>query len=374
MKKKVRNFEVSSKSFLRQPSQMDKTIENWTSKGWTLVQTSPIKKDRYLLTFEYIPTQAEIDQEKRNQRRGCILLVSLLLICGTLYAVSQGQVNETRNANATQQAALSTQRSINRATQTLIQATTETARETEIALTPTATLTPTDSPTSTSTLSPTPLYANVNSDGINARTCPSTECDIASVVTADDQFIVLGSDGDWYWVELAEGQTAYIRADLVNLPNGVEIAFAPTLTPTTVPRTPRPTVISRPVDISSASDTEDARLISDSLFILAGGRKVESVRVANGRPNGGERAVIIAYLTTETTDVGFVDEIIDIYEAVAVAIETHELDVDSVGLVAGDAFGNAVGTIVVSTDDLLAYHERRITRSQFINRFQTTTF
>lgn len=122
------------------------------------------------------------------------------------------------------------------------------------------------------------------------------------------------------------------------------------------------------------NETEYQRALLDGLFIAAGGRNIDSVRVADGRANGGDRAAIISYLTTETNEVGYMDEIIDIFEAVAGTIQAYDLDLDGVILVAATPTGIAAGAISVSVGDLLAYVEGRITRSEFISIFQTVTF
>lgn len=59
-KTKVKTVEVSAKSFFGLRSQMDRTIEKFTEKGWVHVDTIPGRKDKYLLTFEYHRKRGEI--------------------------------------------------------------------------------------------------------------------------------------------------------------------------------------------------------------------------------------------------------------------------------------------------------------------------
>src|SRR5687768_13806165 len=92
--------------------------------------------------------------------------------------------------------------------------------------------------------------------------------------------------------------------------------------------TPTNAANTQPPRVYGVSDYQ--QLFQNGLFIAAGGRHIESVRVADGRVNGSERTVIVAYLTTETTDVGYVDEMIDIFQAVAATVQAHDLDIDSV--------------------------------------------
>ncbi len=138
--------------------------------------------------------------------------------------------------------------------------------------TPTLSMTPsatrTSSPTATKTVSPTytlsntPVYASVVGSDINARNCPSTACDIVRVITSREDFIVLGSYDDWYWVEFDNQQRAFIFSQLIGLPQGAEVSIAPTLTsspPPTSTSTRTPTVTrtatSRPTATRTPSPT-----------------------------------------------------------------------------------------------------------------------
>lgn len=105
--------------------------------------------------------------------------------------------------------------------------------------TSTSTVTPTASDTPTRTRTPTatdtPIYVNVVNNGINARSCPSTECEILDVIQLTDYIEILGIYDDWYWVRLPDGKTAYMFGNLLNVPEDVEVAIAPTLTPSLTP-------------------------------------------------------------------------------------------------------------------------------------------
>lgn len=144
--------------------------------------------------------------------------------------------------------------------------------------------------------------------------------------------------------------------------------------PTALPSTPRPspraTATPRPVE---SSESADATTLSDGIFIGAGGRDVQSVQVTNGRANGGERGAIIAYIAHETTQDTFIEEFIDILRAVAATIRAENLDLDAITLVVGTPDGKAAGMIVAQVDDLLAYHQGRLTQAQFIERIQFTS-
>jgi hypothetical protein len=416
MKTKVKNVEVSARSFLGQSSQMDREIEKWTKQGWQLTQTLPVKNNRYLLTFNYEPTEEQVKKEKRDQRNGCLVLIVIAI--GVYLAFSGKSKPADSSPSSTQkpptaiiaaqiptrtpaqsQEPPATAKSESPQTQVPNKASSPTPKITETPLSAvanngenlrvdkptlipsnTSTITPTNTPTYTLTL----VYAEVRSSNINARGCPSTDCGIVAVISSGEKLNVVGKDGDWYLVELSDGQTGYIRGDLMSLPEDAIVAIAPTLQSTNTPRPtqrpqPTPRLTNRPSTSSnsqsqSLNDREDAQSIEDTLSVWAGGRNVETVKIANGRPNGGERVVIVAYLSTESTDVGVVDEIFDLLDAIGVAIDAFDIDLDSVGLVAGDAFGNAAGAIAVSVDDLQAFRQGRMSRGTFIKTWSVTPF
>lgn len=176
---------------------------------------------------------------------------------------------------------------------------------------------------------------------------------------------------DYYW-----SGTLLSPEWIITPVNSVDLSD---LCPSAEIRTATPTrlVVSRPTattEVVSRSEIEDAGTISDTLFLQAGGRNVEEVYIADGHANGGERAAIITYLSTETTEIGLVDEFVDIFSAVAVSIRAYNIDLDTVMLVVGDAVGNAVGTVTVSVNDLMDFHYVRITRSQFLDRVSIMSF
>jgi hypothetical protein len=105
---------------------------------------------------------------------------------------------------------------------------------------------------------------------------------------------------------------------------------------------------------------------------MASGRDVRIVQVADGRANGGDRTVLIAYATVETTDFGIGAEIIELFQAVATAIVAFDLDLDGVTLVKGDSDGIADGMIFTTVEALLAYDAGRMTLENFVNQLQLT--
>lgn len=120
-------------------------------------------------------------------------------------------------------------------------------------------------------------------------------------------------------------------------------------------------------------DNEAAQQIMDGLSIVAGGRKIEQVAVADGRDKGGERVAIITYTTTESSDAGLVEEVLDIFSGVAASARANDIDLDSVMLIPGNADGKAAGFITTQMDDLMAWHTGDITRAEFLRRLSVTS-
>ncbi len=208
--------------------------------------------------------------------------------------------------------------------------------------------------------------SNVSSDAIftvkgtrtvNIRSCNSTDCSILSTSNPGDVLNVTQHLNEWYEVMLDDGQLGYISASLVSVSLPVVSATA-----------------TRPSVVSAFDESEYVGHISDVLFIAAGGRNVQTIRVADGHAKGGERVILVSYLTTESTQPGYVEEWIDLFSAIATAIDIYDLDVDSVALVAGEATGQAAGALVTSVDDLMAFYRGEINRATFLSRLQTTAF
>jgi len=157
MKKKTKNVEVSAKSRFGQTSQMDREIEKWTKQGWILTNTISARGDKYLLTFEYIPSEKELERERKQSRNSTILLVIFIGICGISYFINSSI--SLQNAPITQTAQAVAQ-GIQRATasQEAYERPTQAARSTEtsIAIATLTTFTPTPRPSATPLPSNTP--------------------------------------------------------------------------------------------------------------------------------------------------------------------------------------------------------------------------
>lgn len=382
-------------------TEMDKTIEKYTEQGWTLISSTPIGNNRMLLRFEM---EEEVNDDSydgiiswlRNGGFGVIIVACFG------FAVLWGIVQLGNTTNRTQR---TTQRStpaiLDASPTNSAQATSSGAvvsvvstavpgNNSEPSDTPFPTQTPTltDTPRPASTRRPTrtprpsatprptrtprpPVTPHVISSqqSINVRSCASTDCEIIgqlspgatlSVVASVSGEQLNGSDR-WFQFEL-NGSQAFVHGSLA-VPQRNTVATA----------SPRSTMPPRAV-ISAAQNRSDAISIENTLFLLAGGRNIEYVRITNGRPNGGERALLIGFLTTASTTVDAAEEVIDIFDAAGYGIMGGNIDVDSISLLVGDPFGNAVGVFVASKNDLIAFVNGRITRSEFLNRLEVVPF
>ncbi len=128
-----------------------------------------------------------------------------------------------------------------------------------------------------------------------------------------------------------------------------------------------------PTNEPDPADVKDAQAIADAISILAGGRDVGQVVVANGRDKGGIRTALITYTAHETEQDALVDEFMDILEAVASSIKVNKLDLDSVGLIIGSIDDKALGVIEAQVDDLMDYHAGRMTRATLLSKITFTS-
>jgi hypothetical protein len=61
--------------------------------------------------------------------------------------------------------------------------------------------------------SPTDALFTIQATGnVNVRSCNETTCDILTTTTTGQVFSVVGEDGDWYEIDLGDGQTGFIAS------------------------------------------------------------------------------------------------------------------------------------------------------------------
>lgn len=101
---------------------------------------------------------------------------------------------------------------------------------------------------------------------------------------------------------------------------------------------------------------------------------VQSVKVANGRPNGGSRAVIITYITSGMSEAVFFDEWEALFTRTASALKTNNLDVDEVSLIVGLVNGKTGSILVAQIKDLREFFNNTINRDEFFKRLTYTSF
>ena len=84
------------------------------------------------------------------------------------------------------------------------------------------------------------------------------------VVGSVEEFVVLGADGDWYLVQFKDGEAAYIRSDLLTVPEDAVIAMAPTLTPSPTPTSTRRSPVATQQRATATAELMSQRDIQDS--------------------------------------------------------------------------------------------------------------
>ena len=120
--------------------------------------------------------------------------------------------------------------------------------------TPTTTHTPTSTPTHT------PVAASPIDGNINIRSGPATSFSVVQTTSGIESLNITGLDGEWYRVELPNGDTGYIASWLVDVPEDAVIptsvaTLQPTRTPTRLIPTRRPTSTVAPAPASAQSQT-----------------------------------------------------------------------------------------------------------------------
>lgn len=149
------------------------------------------------------------------------------------------------------------------------------------------------------------------------------------------------------------------------LPGTVQPTATITDTPDVAPSaTSRPTVIpARPPD----------EVIAEYVKAFAPGTVV-SVKVVDGRANGGERAAMIAYVYQGSTTAEIAGEIGSIFGAVAGGMKAEPIAIDSVTIIYGASPDATEGVAVLQTADIVAYLNGALTEEQLWSRVVFTDF
>jgi hypothetical protein len=380
--KQVKTVEVSQRD-------RDKIITAWINAGWTLSQISETNRGKFLLIFERFevpaPTKSRTKKSNklaRNLGCGCISLIA----CGGIFYVAliSANLSNVRNptrtreltqiANSAQITALSTPSLAT--TRTRAGRTTPLASRTSVSIS-TATPTPTLTTIPVTATSSVREYVVSSSSSVNVRRCPQLICDIVGTLQTGESVFVIDTESGaevngssmWYVVDY-DSDDGYIHSSVVSEIGDVN-------QPQTMPlvlSTPNPQLTEIPTELFSEQDIHDAAYLTDALSIVAGEQNIESVVVVDGRDNGSERAAIITYLSSANTENELAEEIFDILSGTAAGIEAGDIDLDSVALVIGNAFGNAIGIATIDAASLNDLQNGRITRGQLFHRLNITPF
>jgi hypothetical protein len=164
---------------------------------------------------------------------------------------------------------------------------------------------------------------------------------------------------------------------MMTLPSETSPGFiaSPTLTITntvqpTVTHTPPPTV---PPATLAFADYE--RVLASELERYQPDTRDLSVRVSDGRANGGERVITIAYIVGSIDADRMRTEIHQIFLSTGVIVLNEGLDVDSVALILGEPTTRAgLGAFVASAADVRLFINGELTTEEFEDRITATSF
>lgn len=120
------------------------------------------------------------------------------------------------------------------------------------------------------------------------------------------------------------------------------------------PATARPTLTAQEAVDKAAS----------GISLLAGGRKVDGVTLTG-------IVLSVEYRTTESEQVKFVDEWIDLFEAVGAALALDASPVQRVELRVYSALGVFAGTVQANLSDIQARRTGKMSEREFIDRLVT---
>lgn len=67
-------------------------------------------------------------------------------------------------------------------------------------------------PTAPRTSSAAPMFNVQTTAAVNIRSCGSTTCDIVATSTNNQMYPVVGTDGDWYEIDLGNGETGFVAS------------------------------------------------------------------------------------------------------------------------------------------------------------------
>ncbi len=366
----------TKKSFWKQTSERD-TIIRKHEKEWDLIEEIQLDEDEVELYFE---------QEVENTKirtwvkyiAGSLLL--FLFVWGSVRSFitprpSQGFSSSVNPTVVEISAGLSVVPTIS---QNLAVAATSTDL---VVITSTYTTTP--SPTSTKTPLPTAtptstqVIGNTTGSNVNARSCPSTDCQVVDVVSSIDNLIILGEIDGWYFVSLPNDEPAYISSQLLELPDNAIVLSAPTLTPSpTIRATSRPTIAptNRATNTSINSVGNEAEIqayMAREILTYPGigDGRFQDVYVTDTRQTIGELTLIVSYITKKIGNEEIILDTLDAFEILGTVLSYAEnpYTFDNVALAVGDEQGEVIIIIGVSAANVADYAYSRLSTEDFIS-------
>jgi hypothetical protein len=167
---------------------------------------------------------------------------------------------------------------------------------------------------------------------------------------------------------------------LTNTPTSTPTKKRPTVIPTNTKReapatnTPRNWTAITQTPQSAGTAVSDFVIYEEqiklALSVFASKRDIVSVKVVDGRPNGGERVISVTYRTIEDDLEARAKELLDIYVVIGASLQASEQDVDAVTLTLSDQKDNTIAVSRASKEDLVGYHDGTISMQELIDRIK----
>jgi hypothetical protein len=121
-----------------------------------------------------------------------------------------------------------------------------------------------------------------------------------------------------------------------------------------------------------SADVENFETILETGIITITDIDLESVEIAEA-PNGS-RTIIIGYTSHANNETELLGEYGTIFGAVGTLVQQYDMSIRELGIVVGDERGNAVETVAVDMDDIIAFLNGIISIETFANRMTRTDF
>jgi len=122
---------------------------------------------------------------------------------------------------------------------------------------------------------------------------------------------------------------------------------------------------SKEIEITEEEITDEYAISIMKESLLNNAIDVETIEVADGRPNGGEKSLILGYTSKDATDiVVLTEEKTSVVEAFAMVVD-EGWDIDSLSVVTGNSAGKATSIWMCDKDSTLNYRNKEIEFGDF---------